>query len=85
MQALGFRNSINPKEVHFKVEVSKKLKKNIDLNGKILELSSIMQPTYSPSKVKKIRMCGFFARKATKGGRGVLAARRRKGRRKLCA
>ncbi|MGX8716734.1 MAG: 50S ribosomal protein L34 [bacterium] len=44
-----------------------------------------MQPTYSPSKVKKIRMCGFFARKATKGGRGVLAARRRKGRRKLCA
>lgn len=44
-----------------------------------------MQPTYSPSKIKRARMCGFFARKATKGGRKVLAARRRKGRRKLCA
>lgn len=44
-----------------------------------------MQPTYSPSKLKRARMCGFFARKATKGGRGVLAARRRKGRKKLCA
>ncbi len=42
-----------------------------------------MQPTYSPSKVKRIRKCGFRARNTTRGGRKVLAARRRKGRYKL--
>ena len=43
----------------------------------------IMQPTYHPSKLKRARMCGFRARMATKGGRSVINARRRKGRRKL--
>ena len=42
-----------------------------------------MQPTYNPSKLKRVRMCGFRARMATKGGRSVINARRRKGRRKL--
>ncbi|MCQ2956133.1 MAG: 50S ribosomal protein L34 [Opitutales bacterium] len=42
-----------------------------------------MHPTYSPSKLKRVRMCGFRARQATKGGRQVLSARRSKGRRKL--
>ncbi|MBR1843646.1 MAG: 50S ribosomal protein L34 [Opitutales bacterium] len=42
-----------------------------------------MQPTYHPSKLKRVRMCGFRARMATKGGRSVINARRRKGRRKL--
>ena len=30
-----------------------------------------MQPTYHPSKLKRVRMCGFRARMATKGGRSV--------------
>ena len=44
-----------------------------------------MQPTYRPSKIKRARKFGFRARMATRGGRKVLAARRRKGRAKLAA
>lgn len=43
-----------------------------------------MKPTYHPSKIKRIRKCGFRARMSTRGGRAVISARRRKGRRKLC-
>ena len=36
--------------------------------------------TYQPSKVKRARTHGFLVRSRTRGGRKVLAARRRKGR-----
>jgi len=42
-----------------------------------------MQPTYRPSKIKRARRFGFRARMATKGGRGVIRARRARGRKKL--
>ncbi|MEQ9825874.1 MAG: 50S ribosomal protein L34 [Puniceicoccaceae bacterium] len=44
-----------------------------------------MQPTYRPSKIKRARKFGFRARMSTRGGRKVIAARRRKGRKKLAA
>ncbi|MDR1458319.1 MAG: 50S ribosomal protein L34 [Puniceicoccales bacterium] len=44
-----------------------------------------MKPTYNPSKIKRARKFGFRARMATSGGRAVLSARRRKGRKKLSA
>jgi large subunit ribosomal protein L34 len=43
-----------------------------------------MKPSYHPSKIKRIRKCGFRARMATNGGQSVISARRAKGRRKLC-
>ena len=42
-----------------------------------------MEPTFRPHKKKRARKIGFRARKATKGGRKVLAARRAKGRKRL--
>jgi large subunit ribosomal protein L34 len=44
-----------------------------------------MHPTYRPSKIRRARQFGFRARMATKGGRQVIAARRRKGRKRLSA
>ena len=42
-----------------------------------------MQPTFRPHRLKRVRKIGFRARMATKGGRGVINARRRKGRKRL--
>lgn len=42
-----------------------------------------MKMTFQPSNTRRIRTHGFRARMATAGGRKVLAARRRKGRRCL--
>ncbi|MBN1404742.1 MAG: 50S ribosomal protein L34 [Opitutales bacterium] len=44
-----------------------------------------MQPTYRPSKIRRIRKLGFRARMATRGGRGVIRARRAQGRKRLAA
>jgi large subunit ribosomal protein L34 len=44
---------------------------------------TIMQPTFRPHRKKRARKIGYRARKSTVGGRKVLAARRRKGRKRL--
>lgn len=42
-----------------------------------------MQPTFRPHRKKRARKIGFRARMATRGGRAVINARRRKGRKRL--
>lgn len=44
-----------------------------------------MKRTFQPSNLVRARRHGFFARKATPGGRKVLRARRNRGRKNLCA
>ena len=42
-----------------------------------------MQPTYNPSRVKRARKHGFRKRMSDRHGRKIIAARRRKGRKRL--
>ena len=42
-----------------------------------------MKMMWQPSRVKRARKIGFRARKATKGGRKILARHRQKGRKRL--
>jgi len=44
---------------------------------------TIMKPTFRPHRLKRARKIGYRARKSTVSGRKVLAARRRKGRKRL--
>jgi len=44
-----------------------------------------MKSTYRPSKIKRARKFGFRARMATKSGRAIIRARRKKGRKRLAA
>jgi len=44
---------------------------------------TLMKRTWQPKRIPRLREHGFLSRMATKGGRNVLAARRKKGRSKL--
>jgi large subunit ribosomal protein L34 len=45
--------------------------------------ADLMKRTWQPKRIPRLREHGFLSRMASKGGRNVLAARRKKGRSKL--
>jgi large subunit ribosomal protein L34 len=47
------------------------------------EETETMKMMWQPSKIKRVRKIGFRARMATRGGRAIINARRRKGRIRL--
>ena len=51
----------------------------------VFDFEDDMKRTFQPSNLVRARRHGFFARKATTGGRKVLRARRKRGRKTLCA
>lgn len=53
--------------------------------NRVFEFEDDMKRTFQPSNLVRARRHGFFARKATTGGRKVLRARRKRGRKNLCA
>lgn len=53
--------------------------------SRFFEFEDDMKRTFQPSNLVRARRHGFFARKATTGGRKVLRARRKRGRKNLCA
>ena len=58
---------------------------NIELCYGIKLLGGVIDETYLATKHKRAKTHGFRARMATPGGRNVLARRRKKGRKVLCA
>ncbi|MGL5268618.1 MAG: 50S ribosomal protein L34 [Spiroplasma sp.] len=44
-----------------------------------------MKPTYNPSKIKRKKTHGFFARMKSATGQNLISRRRKKGRKKLTA
>ncbi|MDR2576844.1 MAG: 50S ribosomal protein L34 [Puniceicoccales bacterium] len=42
-----------------------------------------MKPAYNPSKICRVRQCGFRKRMKTAAGRAILSNRRRVGRKRL--
>jgi len=53
--------------------------------ARTIVFEDVMKRTFQPSNLVRARRHGFFARKATPGGRKVIRARRKRGRKSLTA